>query len=65
LVPVAIRGARSMLRENDWFPYRGAASIAIGAAIRPSGNEWQHVVALRDRTRAEILKHCGEPDLAA
>jgi acyl carrier protein len=63
LVPVAIRGARSMLRENDWFPYRGAASIAIGTAIRPSGSEWRDVVELRDRVRAEILKHSGEPDL--
>ena len=65
VVPLAIRGARSMLRENDWFPYRGAAGIAVSAAIQPAGADWRDVIGLRDRVRAEILKHCGEPDLAA
>ncbi len=64
VVPVAIRGARSMLRGSDWFPYRGAASIRFGAAIRPAGSEWRDVMLLRDQVRAEILRHCGEPDLA-
>jgi 1-acyl-sn-glycerol-3-phosphate acyltransferase len=64
VVPVAIRGARSMLRGGNWFPYRGAASIRLGAPIRPAGPEWRDVMLLRDEVRAEILKHCGEPDLA-
>jgi 1-acyl-sn-glycerol-3-phosphate acyltransferase len=64
VVPVAIRGARSMLRGGDWFPYRGAASIRLGAAIRSAGSEWRDVMLLRDQVRAEILRHCGEPDLA-
>jgi 1-acyl-sn-glycerol-3-phosphate acyltransferase len=64
LIPVAIRGARSILRENDWFPHRGAASIVVGEALRPAGSAWPDVVDLRDRTRAAILRHCGEPDLA-
>jgi hypothetical protein len=25
--------------------------------------DWSAAVRLRDRVRAEILKHCGEPDL--
>jgi tricorn protease len=29
------------------------------------GNDWNATVRLRERVRAEILKHCGEPDLAA
>jgi len=64
VVPIAIRGARSMLRGSDWFPYRGAASIRFGALIRPAGSEWRDVMLLRDQVRAEILQHCGEPDLA-
>ena len=64
VIPVAIRGARSMLRGDNWFPYRGAASITFGAAIRPAGSEWRDVMLLRDQVRAVILQHCGEPDLA-
>jgi len=64
VVPVALRGVRSMLRGNDWFPYRGAAGITFGAPIRPAGPEWRHVMLLRDEVRRAILQHCGEPDLA-
>ena len=64
VVPVAIRGSRSMLRGDDWFPYRGAASITFSTPIAPAGHEWRDVVLLRDEVRGEILKYCGEPDLA-
>ena len=64
VVPVALRGVRSMLRDNDWFPYRGAAAITFVAPIRPAGPEWRNVMLLRDEVRRAILQHCGEPDLA-
>jgi 1-acyl-sn-glycerol-3-phosphate acyltransferase len=64
VVPVALRGARSILRGDDWFPYRGAAAITFCAPIRPAGPEWRHVMQLRDEVRRAILQHCGEPDLA-
>jgi len=64
VVPVAIRGARSMLRDNDWFPHHGAASLTFCAPIRAPGVEWKDVILLRDQARGEILKYCGEPDLA-
>ena len=63
IVPVALRGMRSMLREDDWFPRRGAASVRFGAPIVPFGPEWQNVMLLRDQVRGEILRYCGEPDL--
>jgi len=64
VVPVALRGVRSMLRADAWFPYRGAVSITFCAPIRPAGPEWRHVMLLRDEVRGAILRHCGEPDLA-
>jgi 1-acyl-sn-glycerol-3-phosphate acyltransferase len=64
VVPVALRGLRSVLRGDDFFPHRGAASVWFGAPIAPAGTEWADAIALRDRVRAEMLKHCGEPDLA-
>jgi hypothetical protein len=33
--------------------------------VAPDGEDWAAAVRLRDRVRADILRHCGEPDLAA
>jgi acyl carrier protein len=65
VVPVALRGVRSALRDGTWVLRRAAVSVTIGAPIAPSGSDWQAAVELRDKVRAEILRHCGEPDLAA
>ncbi len=62
VVPVGIRGARSILRGATWFPRFGAAAVAIGAPIAPEGNDWTAAVKLRDQVRAEILRLSGEPD---
>ena len=64
LVPVTIRGARSVLRDGSWFARRGAIVVTIAAPLAPQGSDWNAAVALRDAARAEILRHCGEPDLA-
>jgi 1-acyl-sn-glycerol-3-phosphate acyltransferase len=63
VVPVVIRGTRSMLRADHWFPRRGAISVTICAPIRPEGRDWTAAIRLRDAVRAEILQRCGEPDL--
>jgi 1-acyl-sn-glycerol-3-phosphate acyltransferase len=70
VIPVAIRGTRSILRADNWFPRRGSIHIAIGDAIHPrdiegaSGKDtWKLAIAMRDRCRKFILRHCGEPDL--
>ncbi len=65
VVPVTIRGTRSALRADHWFPRRGALSVVIGAPIAPQGADWDAAVRLRDAARVEILRHCGEPDLGA
>jgi acyl carrier protein len=71
VIPVAIRGTRSILRSGSWFPHRGTISIEIGAPLDPrelgaqtGADSWSVAIALRDRCRAFILRHCGEPDLA-
>jgi 1-acyl-sn-glycerol-3-phosphate acyltransferase len=65
VLPVAIRGTRSILRSGQWFPRRGAIRITIGAPLVAQGSDWSAAIKLRDAARAEILKVCGEPDLAA
>jgi 1-acyl-sn-glycerol-3-phosphate acyltransferase len=66
VVPVAIRGSRGWLRADQWFPaaagwrcssarpFRRLRTPRFGAAVR-----------LRDAARAEILRHCGEPEADA
>lgn len=70
VVPIAIRGTRSMLRSGSWFPRRGRITISIGETIIPEeleesvqSDKWKLALALRDKARQYILNHCGEPDL--
>ncbi|MFN2646109.1 MAG: lysophospholipid acyltransferase family protein, partial [Burkholderiales bacterium] len=65
VVPVALRGVRSVLRDGTWYLRRTPISVTIGAPIAPEGSDWNAALKLRDSVRAEILKHCGEPDLVA
>ncbi len=65
VVPVAIRGTRSILRADSWFPRRGNITVVIGETITPrAGDRWTAAGMLRDEARRHILRHCGEPDLA-
>ena len=70
VVPIAIRGTRSILRSGSWFPRRGTVSVTIGPALLSTevlaaadNNRWKATLMLRDRVRTWILRHCGEPDL--
>jgi 1-acyl-sn-glycerol-3-phosphate acyltransferase len=63
VVPVALRGVRSVLRDGTWYLRRSAVSVVVGAPIAPRSTDWSAAVELRDRVRGEILQHCGEPDL--
>jgi 1-acyl-sn-glycerol-3-phosphate acyltransferase len=64
VVPVALRGVRSVLRDGTWYARRGAIAVTVCAPVAPDGDDWAAALRLRDRARAEILKYCGEPDLA-
>jgi 1-acyl-sn-glycerol-3-phosphate acyltransferase len=64
VVPVALRGVRSVLRDGTWYARRAPIAVTLCASIAPDGDDWAATLRLRDRVRAEILKHCGEPDLA-
>jgi 1-acyl-sn-glycerol-3-phosphate acyltransferase len=70
LVPVAIRGSRSLLRAGSWLPRRGRIRVIIGEPIDSediltgAGNDqWRGALELRNRARTWLLAHCGEPDL--
>jgi 1-acyl-sn-glycerol-3-phosphate acyltransferase len=70
VVPVAIRGTRSILRSDSWFPHHGTITVTIGQPITPEAgaektpeNAWAAALKLRDATHSHILRYCGEPDL--
>ena len=65
LIPVALRGTRSILRAGSWFVRHGRIAVRVGAPLRAdgAGEVWTQALALRDGARAHILAHCDEPDL--
>ena len=70
VIPVAIRGTRSILLADNWLPRHGSIHIDIGPAIYPRDIEkqagkdaWKVAIGLREHCRKFILQHCGEPDL--
>lgn len=64
VVPVTLRGTRSILRDGQWFPRHGTINLIVGRALQPEGTDWIAALRMREAARAEILRHCGEPDLA-
>ena len=65
VLPVAISGTRTLLRDGQKLPRHGAITITIGGPLTlpaPEPEAFVAAVALRDAARAHILAHCGEPD---
>jgi acyl carrier protein len=71
VVPVTLRGTRSILRDQSLFPRRGRVRVQVSAPLLPgdagedeNSSAWDRAIALRAAARAEMLRYCGEPDLA-
>ena len=63
VIPAILRGTRSMLRGEQWFPRWSPISVTIENPIAPKGTDFASVVQLRDAVRSVIAAGCGEPDL--
>ncbi len=71
VVPVVIRGTRSLLRGGDWLLRRGPVTVTVAPPVHsaptsdptPGGTGWHAGVRLRDEVRSAILERYGEPDL--
>jgi acyl carrier protein len=71
VIPIAIRGTRSILRSESWFPHRGRITVTIGEAIScadlsdaEKSDNWKAAITLRKLSRKHILRFCGEPDIS-
>jgi 1-acyl-sn-glycerol-3-phosphate acyltransferase len=65
VVPVALRGTRELLRDEQWLPRRAPVVVHIGVPIEaPSTrNKFSATIQIRDAARRFILEYCGESDL--
>jgi 1-acyl-sn-glycerol-3-phosphate acyltransferase len=63
VVPGILRGTRTMLRSDQWFPRWSPISVTIENPLTPTGTDLGAIVQLRDAARAVVLAGCGEPDL--
>jgi len=72
VVPVAIRGTRSILRAESWAVRHGNVTITIGKALIPENfssevlteDNWLVAVKLKEEAYQHILRYCGEADLS-
>ena len=64
VVPITLRGTRSVLRGGQRFPRSGDVQVTLGSPLFAEQDGFDAAVALRDAERAAILAGCGEPDLS-
>jgi 1-acyl-sn-glycerol-3-phosphate acyltransferase len=64
VLPVSLRGTRSVLRDGSWWPRRSPVRIHVGALVQPHATGWAEAVRLRDAARLDIGANCAEPVLA-
>ncbi len=66
VVPVVIRGTRSVLPARRWLPRRVPVEVIITPPLDLSAEGRQHKASrLLSLSRERILAHLGEPDLTA
>jgi 1-acyl-sn-glycerol-3-phosphate acyltransferase len=74
IIPVAVAGAREILREKTWLPRPGRVTITLSKPIYPpaqiprsagtaskDSGDWHSLIQLRDATREAIARDSGEP----
>jgi fatty-acyl-CoA synthase len=64
ICPVAVRGARHILRDHTILPRPGRVTVTFGPLLAPdptAGDDWREIVRLRDATREIIARNVGEP----
>ena len=63
VVPVAIRGSRTMLPDGAVLPRPAAIDMIVGEPLFPADSGWPAAVELRSCAREHILGEVHEPDL--
>jgi fatty-acyl-CoA synthase len=64
ICPVAVSGARGILRDGTYLPRPGSVTVILGPLLVPNSGtagDWREIVRLRDATREIIARNTGEP----
>jgi 1-acyl-sn-glycerol-3-phosphate acyltransferase len=61
IIPITLRGTRTVLPDGTWLLRRSSIDVAIGAPLVPTAQGWPEMVRLRDLARAEIVQGAEEP----
>ncbi len=64
VLPVGLRGMRTMLRDGQWFPRHSHVTVRVGEPLAADGADFSAAIRLRDAARTQLLALVGEPDLA-
>ena len=66
VIPLALCGPRTILRDGQRLPRRAPLSAVFGAPLLAGAGEDRFAAAVRisAAARAHILRYCGEPDVA-
>jgi 1-acyl-sn-glycerol-3-phosphate acyltransferase len=65
VIPLTLRGTRSVLRDGQWLLRHVPVSVVVGSPLpaAPADDRFAAAVHLRDMAREHIRARCGEPDL--
>jgi fatty-acyl-CoA synthase len=64
ICPVAMRGARKIMRDGTHLPRPGRVTVTFGPLLTPdpaAAGDWREIVRLRDAAREIIARNAGEP----
>jgi 1-acyl-sn-glycerol-3-phosphate acyltransferase len=70
VLPIAIKGTRSTLRDESLLLHQVPITVNIGKPITVDSTDnekqdiWKNAIYLRNESRDFILRYCGEPDLS-
>jgi acyl carrier protein len=62
VVPVALRGTRTMLPDGSLLARPAPIDVFIAEPLTPRDNSWNSMLELRRQSRAFIVAHIPEPD---
>jgi acyl carrier protein len=64
VVPIALHGTRQLLAVGQRLPRWSRVTLTVTPPVSTDRSGWPGAATLHEGTRAAILRHCGEPDLA-
>ncbi|HEY9766587.1 MAG TPA: AMP-binding protein, partial [Chroococcales cyanobacterium] len=65
VLPMGIRGSRSVLPPKSWFPHRGKVSLIVGDPIMPEGSTWSAAARLHEQAFEAVMRLCQERAIEA